>query len=59
MGVTVEWRVTNLDGEKTISVLNQKFQWNYGSLQQPFVTSGLGRTNNYIEDLTVGYPGYG
>jgi len=59
MGITIEWRVTNLDGDKTISVLNQKFQWNYGSLQQPFVTSGLGRTNNYIEDLTIGYPGYG
>ena len=25
----------------------------------PFSTNGLGRTNNYIEDLTVGYPGYG
>jgi integrin alpha FG-GAP repeat containing protein 1 len=59
IGVTVQWRITNLNGDKTISLLNQKFQWNYGSLQLPFVTVGLGRTNNYIEDLTVGYPGYG
>lgn len=40
-------------------MLNQKSQWNYGTLQMPFSTNGLGRTNNYIEDLTVGYPGYG
>ncbi len=59
IGVTIEWRITNLDGDKTISVLNQKSQWNFGSLQPPFSTSGLGRTNNYIEDLTVGYSGYG
>lgn len=58
IGVTVSWRITNIDGDKTISLLNQKFQWNYGILQLPFVTSGLGRTNNYIEELTVGYPGY-
>lgn len=59
VGVTIQWRLTSLDGDKTISVLNQKFQWNYGSLQLPFSTGGLGRTNNYIEDLTVGYPAYG
>ena len=59
IGVTVQWRITNLNGDKTISLLNQKSQWNYGVLQLPFVTVGLGRTNNYIEDLTVGYPGYG
>lgn len=35
--------------------MNQKSQWNYGTLQLPFASSGLGRTNNYVEDLTVGY----
>jgi hypothetical protein len=59
IGVTIEWRITNLDGDKTIALLNQKSQWNYGTLQLPFVTAGLGRTNNYIEDLAVGYPGRG
>lgn len=59
IGVTVQWRITNIDGDKTIALLNQKTQWNYGSLQLPFVTDGLGRTNNYIEDLAVGYPGKG
>ena len=48
VGVTIQWRITNLEGDKTISVLNQKSQWNYGSLQLPFSTHGLGRTNNYI-----------
>lgn len=59
VGVTIQWRITNLNGEKTISVLSQKSQWNYGTLQLPFATVGLGRTNNYIEDLTVGYGAYG
>lgn len=58
-GVTVQWRITNIDGDKTIDTLNQKAQWNFGTLQLPFVTGGLGRTNNYIEDLAVGYPGRG
>lgn len=59
LGITIQWRITNLNGDKTISSLNQKIQSNYGSLQLPFATAGLGRTNNYIEDLTIGYPGYG
>lgn len=59
IGVTIQWRITKLDGDKSIRVLNQKFQWNFGTLQLPFSTGGLGRTNNYIEDLTVGYPGFG
>ena len=46
--ITIQWRLTNLDGDKTINVMNQKGQWNYGSLQLPFATTGLGRTNNYI-----------
>jgi hypothetical protein len=54
-GITIEWRITKLDGSKQISLLNQKPQWNYGTLQLPFVCGGLGRTNNYVEDLTVGY----
>ena len=58
MGVTVQWRLTRLDGNKYISVLSQRSQWNYGVLQPPFATQGLGRTNNYVEDLTVGYPAY-
>ena len=57
--ITMQWRLTNLEGDKVISVVCQKTQWNFGSLQLPFATTGLGRTNNYIEDLSVGYPGYG
>ena len=59
VGVTIQWRLTNLNGDKTISTASQKSQWNHGVLQLPFTTKGLGRTNNYIEDLTVGYSGYG
>ena len=59
VGVTVEWRITDLDGDKRVNLLNQRCQWNFGTLQLPFTSVGLGRTNNYIEDLTVGYPGSG
>jgi len=47
-GITIQWRITKLDGDKKISLLNQKSQWNYGTLQLPFVCGGLGRTNNYV-----------
>ena len=46
--ITIEWRITKLDGSKKISLLNQKSQWNYGTLHLPFVCGGLGRTNNYV-----------
>lgn len=59
VGVTIQWRLTNLNGDKTISTASQKSQWNHGVMQLPFATHGLGRTNNYIEDLTVGYSGNG
>ena len=39
--------------------MNQRSQWNHGTLQLPFACGGLGRTNNYVEDLTVGYEGVG
>lgn len=58
-GITMQWRITKLDGNKKVSLLNQKSQWNYGTLQLPFVSGGLGRTNNYVEDLTVGYESLG
>lgn len=58
-GVTIQWIITELSGEKKIELLNQRTQWNYGALQLPFACGGLGRTNNYVEDLTVGYSGVG
>ena len=56
-GVTIQWYITLLDGSKQVQLLNQKSQVNYGALQLPFSLTGLGRTNNYVEDLTVGYEG--
>ena len=58
-GVTVQWTITLLSGEKKIQLENQRFQLNYGVFQLPYVSMGLGRTNNYVEDLTVGYDGSG
>lgn len=47
-GITIQWKITALDGNKDIKLFNQKSQWNYGTLQLPFVCGGLGRTNNYV-----------
>ena len=57
-GTTVTWEITILDGSEKVLVLHQRSQWNHGVLQPPFVLGGLGRTNNYLEDLTVGYQGF-
>jgi len=48
MGVTIQWLITDIDGNKNVKIANQYFQQNYGSLQLPYAQSGLGRTNNYI-----------
>ena len=58
-GVTLQWTITLLSGEKKIQLENQRFQLNDGVFQLPYVSMGLGRTNNYVEDLTVGYDGSG
>jgi integrin alpha FG-GAP repeat containing protein 1 len=55
MGVTIQWLITDINGNQNVKVANQYFQQNYGSLQLPYTQSGLGRTNNYIEDLTIGF----
>jgi hypothetical protein len=47
-GVTIQWLLTDIDGNKIVQLSNQKSQLNYGSLQLPYTLSGLGRTNNYV-----------
>lgn len=32
VGVTIQWRLTNINGDKTISTANQKAQWTHGTL---------------------------
>ena len=58
-GVTSQWLLTDIDGNKVVKISNQKFQSNYHILQLPYSYAGLGRTNNYIEDLTVSYQAMG
>jgi integrin alpha FG-GAP repeat containing protein 1 len=53
-GVTYEFKVTTLSGEFRHAVANQQFQLAYQAIQSPNVIVGLGRTNNYVQDLTVG-----
>jgi integrin alpha FG-GAP repeat containing protein 1 len=53
-GVTYELKVTTLSGEYRHAVANQQFQLAHQALQSPNVIVGLGRTNNYVQDLTVG-----
>ncbi|EGR28592.1 integrin alpha fg-gap repeat 1 [Ichthyophthirius multifiliis] len=53
-GATYECKVTTLDTTEKVATGVQLSQSAYRSLQLPFVILGLARTNNYIENLTVG-----
>lgn len=58
-GVTTQWLFTDIDGHKHVKISNQKYQYNYKIMQLPYAYTGLGRTNNYLEQFTVGYQRYG
>ncbi|KAI8608561.1 hypothetical protein BC830DRAFT_1210722 [Chytriomyces sp. MP71] len=53
-GATFKYTVTDPSGQKHGAQLSQMPQSSYFALQLPYVFSGLGRTNNYIETLFVG-----
>lgn len=54
-GITLHWLVTDINGNYINSVGNQLPCAISGSLALPYFLIGLGRTNNYVEDLIVGY----
>jgi integrin alpha FG-GAP repeat containing protein 1 len=54
-GVTLHWFVNDINGDSIASVGNQNAHPVAGSLALPYHLAGLGRTNNYVEHLMVGY----
>jgi integrin alpha FG-GAP repeat containing protein 1 len=55
IGVNYQFIFTTLDGDKEVNGGSQMFQNGYQALQLPYSFFGIGRSNNYIEHLTVAY----
>lgn len=55
IGANVDLYVTELSGSYVPKIGNQLSQTGR-TLQLPYVFLGLGRTNNYVEDLTITMP---
>ncbi|KAJ3042449.1 hypothetical protein HDV00_007219 [Rhizophlyctis rosea] len=53
-GATFKYTVLDTSGTRRANTVAQLPQSSYFSLQTPYSLFGLGRTNNYIEDLFVG-----
>ncbi|KAJ3235254.1 hypothetical protein HDU81_000692 [Chytriomyces hyalinus] len=53
-GATLKYTVTDTQGSKRAVQLAQLPQSSYFALNTPYTHAGLGRTNNYIEQLFVG-----
>ncbi len=57
VGVTFQYLMTDIDGTEILYTAAQSTSNAYRALQMPFMLSGLGRCQNYIEHLTFGrYP---
>ncbi|KAJ1611352.1 membrane associated protein [Cryptosporidium canis] len=54
LGATVKIRMTGLVGDDILMTATQISHSNGRALQMPYVLFGLGKTNNYIEELYVG-----
>ncbi|THU96321.1 integrin alpha N-terminal domain-containing protein [Dendrothele bispora CBS 962.96] len=53
-GATYKYTVLDTSGRRSAAQVGQLPQTSYHSLQSPYSFFGLGRTNNYIENLFVG-----
>ncbi|KAF8162813.1 hypothetical protein B0H34DRAFT_295552 [Crassisporium funariophilum] len=53
-GATYKYTVLDTSGHRSAAQVGQLPQTSYHSLQTPYSFFGLGRTNNYIENLFVG-----
>ena len=55
-GICYEWVVTGLSGNYIPAVGTQGMQVAHRAMSLPYAMSGLGRTNNFIEDFYIGLP---
>ncbi|KAF8319364.1 hypothetical protein DL93DRAFT_2124690 [Clavulina sp. PMI_390] len=53
-GPTYKYTILDTTGRRSAAQVNQLPQTSYQALQTPYAFFGLGRTNNYIENLFVG-----
>ncbi|KAL7415849.1 hypothetical protein BDY24DRAFT_380292 [Mrakia frigida] len=53
-GASVKFTILDTSGRKAVTQVAQLPQTSYLSLQTPYSLFGLGRTNNYVENLFVG-----
>ncbi|KAF8638878.1 hypothetical protein AX17_001933 [Amanita inopinata Kibby_2008] len=53
-GASYKYTVLDTSGHRSAAQVGQLLQTSYHSLQTPYSFFGLGRTNNYIENLFVG-----
>eukprot|EP01016_Furgasonia_blochmanni_P036724 TRINITY_DN4228_c0_g4_i1.p1 TRINITY_DN4228_c0_g4~~TRINITY_DN4228_c0_g4_i1.p1 ORF type:complete len:306 (-),score=55.40 TRINITY_DN4228_c0_g4_i1:38-955(-) len=53
-GMTIQCVITELRGAKRVSTYPQLSQTAFTALQPPFSLIGLGRTNNFVENLNIG-----
>lgn len=53
-GASYKYTVLGTDGRRSAAQVGQLPQTSYHALQVPYAFLGLGRTNNYIENLFVG-----
>jgi len=51
-GVTFYW-INSLGNSQKLAVYSQLFQTAYASMPMPYVVTGLGRANNYVEQFTI------
>ncbi|KAJ3055510.1 hypothetical protein HK097_010285 [Rhizophlyctis rosea] len=57
-GATYKYTVLDTSGKRRANTVAQLPQSSYFALQTPYALFGLGRTNNYVEDLFVGVSRY-
>ncbi|KAI7881702.1 hypothetical protein K492DRAFT_236516 [Lichtheimia hyalospora FSU 10163] len=53
-GATLKFTVLDTSGTKRAHLVSQLAQTSYMSLQTPYCLVGLGRTNNYVEEMFAG-----
>lgn len=54
IGATLQCIIVTITNIKKVLIHNQATQSAYSSLQLPYMLFGLGRTNNYVENMNVG-----
>ena len=55
-GVSIRYHFSDFEGISRVRIGSQFPQTNYRSLPMPFITFGLGRVNNFIEEIRAGVP---